>query len=371
MIFGFLKNLFKQKEASILGIDVGTSSIKIVQLRKKHGKAVLETYGEIALGPYDGKEAGQATNMSAEKISAIVKDLLREAKVTSHSAGVAIPFMSSLISLIELPEAPAEQLQQMVPLEARKYIPVPISEVLLDWSIIPKNNQTVKQIPKDSSPEPMGINKIEVMVVAIHNQTIEKFQEVSKKTGLETKFYEIEMFSSMRSLLPANASETVIIDFGAGSTKVYIIEQGLIRVSHVVRQGGQDISAIIAQSLSVSFAEAEMLKKESDILTNTNQNKAVSDIIKTNINSIFAETEQVIVNYEKKYGKKISQGVLIGGGAMLKGIVPMAKEALKIEIRAGDPFTYVEAPAFVAEVLKTKNPEFSVAVGLALRLLQD
>lgn len=365
MDLSFLKNLFKKKEPSVLGIDVGTSSIKIVQLRKRHGKAVLETYGEIALGPYDGKEAGQATNLPAEKIVPIIKDLIAEAKIMSHSAGVAIPFAASLVSLIELPETDQKQLEQMVPLEARKYIPVPMSEVLLDWSIVPNSvsgltQGTIKDVVK----------KIEIMVVAIHNETIYKFQEISTKTGLESSFYEIEMFSSMRALLPPNASSVMIMDFGAGSTKLYIIEQGLIRVSHLVRRGGQDITATIAQTMSVSFAAAEKLKKETDP-TLIATNKEIGAIVKTHLEYIFAETKQVMTSYEKKYNKSIKNVVLIGGGALLKGIVPVAKEKLAVEVTAGDPFTYVESPAFLTDILKTKNPEFSVAVGLALRMLQD
>lgn len=369
MDLSFLKNLFKKKESSVLGLDVGASSIKIVQLRKRHGKAVLETYGEIALGPYDGKEAGQATNLPAEKIVGVLKDLITESKITSHTGGVAIPYVSSLVTLIELPDADQKQLEQMVPLEARKYIPVPISEVLFDWSIVPKQAQSIST-PTQTPANQNEIKKIEVMVVAIHNETINKFQEIGTKTGLTTSFYEIEMFSSLRSLLPPNASATILMDFGAGSTKIYIIEQGLIRVSHLIRHGGQDITAAISKTLSVSFAEAETLKKNTDPSLLASQ-KEVGAIMTTHLDTIFAETKQVLASYEHKYGKTITHGVLIGGGALMKGIVPFAKNKLGIEVVAGDPFTYVESPAFLTEILKTKNPEFSVAVGLALRMLQD
>lgn len=134
----FLQNIFKKTDDSVIGVDIGSSSIKIVQLRKKRGRAILETYGEIALGPYTGIAVGQVTSLPADKIAEAIKDLIREANVTTLSAGVSIPFKSSLVTLMELPVTDEKQLKEMIPLEARKYIPVPISEITLDWWVIPR-----------------------------------------------------------------------------------------------------------------------------------------------------------------------------------------------------------------------------------------
>ena len=135
----FFSNLFSgsilsKQSQSVLGIDIGSSSIKVVQLSRKSGHAILETYGELALGPYAGKGIGEATNLPPEKIVEAVKDMLKEKEVniTSKICGIAIPFASSLMAVIEMPVMPQKQLAEMIPLEARKYIPVPISEVALD-----------------------------------------------------------------------------------------------------------------------------------------------------------------------------------------------------------------------------------------------
>src|SRR3989344_1138947 len=133
----FYDGLFKKKGDSVIGIDIGSSSIKIVQLRRKKDKAILETYGELALGPYAERAIGQATMLPVEKLTEAIKDILREANVSTKSGGIAIPLVSSLISVIDLPQVSEKQLRVMVPIEARKYIPVPISEVTLDWQILP------------------------------------------------------------------------------------------------------------------------------------------------------------------------------------------------------------------------------------------
>ena len=109
---GFFSDLFRgtKSSPSVLGVDIGSSSLKVVQLRKTQGSAVLETYGELALGPYGGLEVGQATSLPAEKVAETLRDLMREANVTTTACGVSIPFSHSLLTLIEIPrrDDPAE-----------------------------------------------------------------------------------------------------------------------------------------------------------------------------------------------------------------------------------------------------------------------
>lgn len=370
-ISNIYKKLFPPKDQSFLGVDIGASSIKVVQLSRKHDRAVLETYGEIALAPYDGKEMGKAMNLSSDKIAEALTDLCREASVTATQTAVAIPFVASLVSLIEMPTADPKQLVQMIPIEARKYIPVPISEVLLDWSIVPKESKPPQPVDEPKlDPTGKKIEKTDVMVVAIHNDTVTKYKEISAKTNLITTFYEIEMFSTIRSLLDQNSKSVMIVDIGAGSTKLYVVERGVIKNSHLINRGSQDITLAISNSIGITFAEAETLKRSTDISSPQADQNIVNIIIST-LDYIFAEANQVLLSYEKRYSKTVDQVMLIGGGALLQGILPSAKRSFQIEIAIGEPFSKVEAPAFLQNVLKSTNPEFSVAVGVALRMLQE
>src|SRR3989338_7980445 len=144
MVFS-LKNVLESmklgggKAQSVIGVDIGSSSVKIVQLRLAHGAALLETYGEIALGPYGKQPIGKAVKLPPEVIGQAVSDLISEANVTARESGISIPFSASLITVLNLPKVDNEQLKQIVPIEARKYIPVPVSEVTLDWFVIPQD----------------------------------------------------------------------------------------------------------------------------------------------------------------------------------------------------------------------------------------
>jgi len=371
----FFSKLFNSREPSVLGIDIGSSAIKIVQIKRHNGQAVLETYGELALGPYAGGTIGQAVVLSSEKIGSALVDLMteKEVNVTTNKCGMSIPFASSLMSMIELPQVSQKQLNVMVPLEARKYIPVPISEVMLDWSVIPKTEVRVEDSPEGVSLEPgkegnLKIPKIDILVVAIHNDTLTRYKEIITRAGLDVSFFEIEIFSTMRAVLDETLSPVMIMDMGAASTKLYVVERGIIKSSHTVNRGSQDITMTISKSLGLSLERAEVMKREVGVL---GPDKNLTDIITLNLDYIFEETNRTLLAFEKKYNKAISKVILIGGGAALKGLADLAKQSFKTETIAGNPFGKIATPAFLERVLRETGPEFAVAVGIALRRLQE
>lgn len=366
---GLFKNLFGGKKQSVLGIDIGSSSIKVVQLQKKGARAVLETYGELALGPYAGTEIGRATNLGTEKIVEALADVLREANTTTKICGIAIPFSASLMTVMEMPALPQKQLGPMIPIEARKYIPVPISEVLLDWWVIPKADAPPPE--NDQEPALQKSDKIDVLVVAIHNDVINRYQQIVSATNLQAGFLEIEIFSSIRAVLEQDVAPVMIFDMGAASTKLYIIERGVIRSSHTVNRGSQDITLALSQSLATTVANAELLKRSFRPDDTEGDASKIKDIIVLTSDYIFAEANRVLLNYQKKYNKNISKVFLLGGGVKVGGFLDLAKKGLQTEVVLGDPFGKVEAPAFLEDMLRKTGPEFAVAMGLALRRLGE
>jgi len=359
--------LFKRQDTSVIGIDIGSSSIKVVQLKRKLGKAVLETYGALALGPYGGTEVGRATNLQPDKIKEALADILREANTTTKQCGVALPFKSSLISVLELPTTSEKQFPQMVPLEARKYIPVPISEVTLDWTVIPKEEKD-PFAPKDEQTN--IIEKSNVLVVAVHNDTINNYKSIVEQASLDVTFFEVELFSTMRSVLDQEIAPVMIFDMGAATTKLYIVERGIVRLSHTINRGAQDVTLALSRSLSIPVDKAESLKRSVGLSVGP-QGEKVDEIASFALDFILSEANRVLLGYLKKYNKNIKKIVLVGGGSSLKGFPALAKTAFQTEVVAGDPFGKVETPAFLEEILRTTGPEFTVAVGVALRRLQE
>jgi len=359
---GLFDSLFGAKKSkSVLGIDIGSSSLKVVQLRSKGGVAVLETYGELALGPYAGNEVGQATSLPADKIAETLKDLLHEANATTRECGVSIPFSRSLLTLITLPrrEDPGEQ-KTVIDLEARKYIPVPVSEVQLDSFIIPENDPAGNKNP----------DKVQVLLVAVHNDELKLLETAVKGADLAASFYEIEIFSTIRSVVNEPVKPVMVIDIGAGATKVYVVEHGIVAFSHNITRGGQDVTQAISTGNNLSLAKAEELKKQHGFSATMNGGYG-RESIELVFSSIFAEARRVLAQYETAHQKSVSEIILTGGGGVTKELAEYATKTFSIQVSVANPFNRVEAPEFMRPVLTDIGPEFAVAVGLALRKLEE
>jgi len=361
----------KRGGGSVLGVDISSSTIKVVQLGRKHGQAVLETYGELALGPYAGLEAGKATNLSPAKLGEAVADLVREAKVTTTNCGVAIPLSASLINVLEMPDVGERRLKDMVPLEVRKYIPVSINEVMLDWRVVPKvEGSEAPEGAADTNPETAKKQKVEILTVAIHKETINRYNEVIRAANLTPSFFEIEVFSTIRVALEESLVPTMIIGIGAGSTKLYIVDRKVLRESHIISRGSQEITIAISKALGVPVARAEELKRTYGVIKQGTDTD-VAEITALVLDSLLTEAQRVMLNYQKKHSRNISQVVLTGGGILLPGIIERAKNILQTDVGVADPFKKVQTPAFLTNVLQEVGPEFDVAIGVALRKLEE
>jgi type IV pilus assembly protein PilM len=342
----------------VLGVDIGSSSIKVVQLRRDRGRVVLETYGAIALGPYAGVEIGRATALGADKIAEALKDVLREANVTTDDAAVAVPYASSLVSMLKLPKAVEKDLAQVVPIEARKYIPVPINEVLLDWFVVSDS----KKLPADG--------KLEILLVAIHNDTIAKFRSIGTEAKLKTAFFEIEIFSAVRAALDHGLAPVAVADLGAGTAKFYVVERGIIRESHIINHGGQDLTLAASRALNLTVVQAEERKRKFG-LTGEGETADLKKSLELSLSPLIAELARTIAAWEQRNNQTLSALVLTGGGATLRGLKDLMQSKIQAPVRMADPFGKTASPAFLEKILQEAGPEFAVAVGLALRRLQE
>lgn len=364
-----IKKIFSSEHRGpVVGIDIGSSSIKIVEVKKTDDKAVLQNYGEIALGPRAGVASGQATNLSPERIAEALRDLLREMGISVHHVSFAIPFSSSLLSVVEFPDVGRKQLDTMVPLEARRYIPVPLADVLLDWWVIPKKKKEV--VPKTVADSGMpSLGKVEVILVAIHKEVMRKYEVIKKELGLTNtpSHFEIEIFSALRSVAGSDPVPLMTIDIGAASTKLVIVDEGMVRGSHVVSMGGQDITFAASKSLGISFDEAEQMKCRAG-MEGEEEGRDIAMAADLVVSNIMNEAVRFVNNYENKHGIKLSKIIFFGGGSRLKGMEKLVTQSFQgKEVSFGDPFARISTPAFLAPTLKEIGRDFSVAIGAAMR----
>ncbi|MBI2474150.1 MAG: type IV pilus assembly protein PilM [Candidatus Taylorbacteria bacterium] len=365
-------NLVKPKEESVLGIDIGSSSIKVVQVRQKTGRAILETYGEIALGPYGNTDIGRAVKLKPNQAIAAVDDVLREANTTTKLCGVAIPLASSLITTMKIPQVAGTNLEEMVTMEARRYIPVSLAEITLDWQVIPEvagssAGVTIAEGATATADKPTSAN---ILIVAVHTETITDLKQLSDSTLLQSKFFELEAFSTIRASIPGERRTVAVVDFGASATKVYVAANGVIKLSHIIPFGSQDTTLSIARATGMPVSEAERRKRQAgmgDDVMGVN----LKTIVEVNAAFVTNEILKVVREYQMKNGTMVEEVVFTGGGIAFKGLYDLISQKLGIRTRIADPFQSLVAPAFLSGILKDIGPSFSVAIGAALRALAE
>lgn len=353
---------------SFLGIDIGTASIKIVELSKKGERKILENYGEISTHEVGEKPfrtgfspEKNSFSLSAREISQGIRAILTEAKINSRLVTFSIPDFSSFFTTLELPPMTDEELPRAVQFEARQHIPLPLSEVILDWSLISKE-----------TPAPQG-PPLKVILVAVPKEVINEYQEISRLCGLHLLALEAEVFGLLRTLIKEDKKVIILVDIGAQSTTVSVVEDKVLKTSHSFDIGDNNLSQSLSQSLGVDLGEAEELKKKYGLTavpdTSLGQ-KSISQILLPRINLIVAEIEQISQKFYQKEGKEAESITLAGGTALLPGFKEYLASQLKKEVVIGDPFSEIIYPAILTPVLKEIGPSFVIAVGMALRGLE-
>jgi type IV pilus assembly protein PilM len=350
--------LFGNKQKSFLGIDIGTSSIKVVQLKKGGDKFELETYGEISTVGYVERLNESFQSTSLKTIEAVtremVKLILSKSNVDAKNTVMAVPIFSSFTSVIEMPEMNEKELAQAVEFEARKYIPIPASEVELDWKII-ENGKGTKRI----------------LLIAVPKEVINKYIRIADSLNLKINALELESFSFARSLMNGDASCACILDIGARTTSLTIVDKGMIQMSHGLDIAGAEMTRVLASSMGVAFKRAEDFKLTHGIdnpeSKNGEEKKDIQEALLTLIDEIMNESERMINEYQSKTGHKIEKIILNGGSARMEGLKEHIEQKLKIKTLIADPWSKIIYSPQLKKTLEEIGPQFSVAVGAAMR----
>lgn len=343
---GALSSLGKKKGSGVVGIDIGASSIKVVQLRTDKEQVVLETYGLLSLGPVANQDEGTLVSMTEEEIGAALKRVLTEARVTAGQTVVTLPLSKTMTVVLNLPRVSDKDLQLVIETEARKYIPVPLTDVMMDSFEIPDQN-----IGEESTTR-------QVLVVALPRDVITRIEKIMVAAGRKADNFEVEIFSAMRSGLDRDLVPVLFVDIGASGARAALVELGVVRRSMATPRGGVAATEILARSLNLPFAEAERQKQA-----------APQPALGVYIDELVRDIDQFVRDAERDAHAPLGRVVLSGGGSMLPGLREALEKSLGVSVTYIDPFDRARAPEFLRPTLKQSGPAFAHAVGAALRAL--
>jgi len=351
-------NLFSK---SRLGIDIGTGQVKVVELQKGKAGYELKNYAIWNLA-VDGDDVIQTSslNMLEEDVANHIKRLIKTAGLSAKDAVMSLPAFSTFATVMELPKIPVSELGKAIEFEARHYIPVPLKEVHLDWTVIrDKKVERLDTANKDTST----IVRQEVLIAAVPNDLLNKYENIAKKTGVKLRALELETFALGRVLASDISEPVLIMDLGKRSSSLNIVEKGVVFLSRNLDTGGNEVSRAIAGSLGVSFDRAEEIKKTIGMNGDVNIKKVIS----LSLDVIVNEADRLVDTYYQKYQRKPQKAILAGGLSGIKGLKEYLEENLHYEVNIGNPWKNISYPQILEPTLQELAPVLTIAIGLAMR----
>ncbi|MBP6859103.1 MAG: pilus assembly protein PilM [Candidatus Magasanikbacteria bacterium] len=376
-MFGFLK------QKSYLGIDVGSSGIKLVELRLEKKRPVLFSYGLTSakqdihklqvredknlanLIGQDPKKSvssvtDQFTDENIEKYSGIIKGLCKASKIISKTAVVSLPVSSVFHAVVTLPLVKKEELDHLIKAEVKKLLPVPLEEMALDF-------QVLTGLSSDQSQR--------VLVNAVPYKLIEFYSKVFSRSGLTLEALEPESTALTRCLMGRDQAVAMIIDIGSERTNFFIIDHGAPITHQTIESGGDKMDKILQNILGVESDLVEKIKYDLfDFLPSANNNNVSEqkwlDILMPVIDPMLKEIEislEVYLRQTGNEGKRPEKIILTGGTALMPYLAKYIEGKFRIKCYVGDSWARVVYQDGLKPVLRQIGPRLSVAIGLALR----
>ncbi len=350
--------MFGGSNKTYLGVDFGTSSIKVVELGVDKHEPVLLNYGEVSLSLLETARSGDQGNYDAQ-ITIFLRALLDRVKPTTKEVYVAMPAFIGLIALVEFPKMSEAELQEAIQFEAHKYIPSPLEDIALSWEVVGEHADT------STEGEARNSSKLEVLLVAALNKEVERYESYIRAVGYDMQLLELETFSMVRSTVHELKDPYLVIDIGSRATNFIFVENGLVKMSRNLDAGGRDVTRTIMDGLSISYDRAETLKRsEKDFL-----NQPESRLTFLTLELIANEGKRILeARHAKNPQAPAVRGIILSGGtAGMTGLAQYYSALFGLPVTIAEPWRGVRYDQKLQGAIGRMGTSYSVALGLALR----
>lgn len=349
------------RQKPVFGLDIGHSTVKLVQLKQAGRHVKVAAYG---YGAFDGTAISKGEIVKPEAIAKVLKPLMDKqviGELTTDRVALSIPVAYTFTRILTLPQMSDSDLAQAIQLEAEQYIPIPLAELYLEHEVI--NSFT----DKDKDEE-----KFEITVVATPKQIVDSYIKFIDRLGLETNRIEPSLFGIMRSVQFSRPTDKpkVVIDFGAKSSDLAVYDTSHIRIISTINTGGDHITERLTRELGLTYKQAFSLKARHGIAKSPYQQKVAKALLPI-LTELSEEVLKMIRYYHDREGsdKQIDGIMLVGGGSNMPGLTGFLKQLTGLETTICNPWENLELghmqPPHQLEVTL-----YNTAVGLALEELQ-
>lgn len=338
------------KDKPLFGLDIGSSSIKVMQIEREVRTTRVVGYGSAEIEINSIKDG---VIVEHEVVAKTVQDMFKSqlvGDITTRRVALSVPASRTFTRAIKLPNLSSQELDEAVRLEAEQYIPVPLDSLYLDYSIMGSDK-------KDT----------ELLAVAIPKTIVDSHMLLARLLGLEPITIEPTASATARlfNFTENNDLPSVLIDFGSTSVDVTIFDKEPV-VTGTIGGGGEDFISRIADKLDVSRQEAKIIKTRYGI----NLSKKQADIreaVKPILDQLIKEIRRMSRYYEDRYDgqRKLSQIIIMGGGSSMPGLPDFMTNELRLPVRTYDPWQQFSFKHLSA-LSKDDRSSLIPAAGLAL-----
>lgn len=333
---------------------MGASSIKMVELEKRGNKIELVTYGYSE----NLKETvGDGWTKNPDYVIKVIDKIYKKMEASTAMAVATLPAFSVFSSIITLNNVDKGGLAAAVEWEAKKFIPLPLEEMILDWKIINNKKEDDK-------------NNTTILLTGSSKKLVKRYVNIFRKTLVNLINLEPETFALIRALIGEDKSTIMLMEVGAVNTDIFVVKEGIPVLSRSLDIGGRTISRSIAASLNISLERAEQFKRDLGVVGSQSSNDVIPRTIANAISPMVEEVKYLINFFQNKNNEKVEKIILCGGSAMLPNLTSLLSEKLNLNVIVGDPWARISYRPELKPILTEIGPGFTVAIGAALRELE-
>ncbi len=354
----------KKEEVSqaLLGVDIGTTGVKVVELAPDAGRVRLVTYGYADV-PF-GADTSPISIDEPRKLAQVLRGIIKESGMKATKAVASLPAQSVFHAIISIPAPKSlkEDIRPIVESQAGKLLPLPVSEMIIDSHIIDKDF-----LPKEGET---GVKTVRVQVTAAPKTLVEKYLAVFALAKIELISLETEVFALMRSLIGKDNAKTMIVDIGGERTNIVIAERGVPYLTRGIKSGGGAVTQALSSAMSLGLPEAEATKKDLVLATGAAMPPAILSAIKPLLHEVKYALDMNLQE-SAQAPKPVDKVIVTGGSASLAGIDAAMTGTLNMNVYVGDPWARIATPPESRGVLDEVGSRLAVAIGLAMRVIPE
>lgn len=336
-------------EKDFFGLDIGSSAIRLVQLKQSGTKHSLVSYGQTSI-PIGLSQSDSA--MDIKQVSQMIKKLVHDSKVSTRGVVSALPGSAAYTVVVKMPQMTNQEIEKAVKWQAEQNIPLKLEEVRISWQLISSSTGKNKEMA--------------VMIIAAPNTKIERMMRTLEGADLKVKSLETVPVALSRSLGVTGGAKTMIIDIGATNTEIAIMKDEILYHSRTLPVASFAFTRAMSQNLGLDINQAEQFKRKFGL----SQDKLEGEIFKTLqplLTGIVEEVKRSVKFYQEQFGESVDKIILSGGGARLPELPSYISSLMEVDVQVANPWANVSYPPSVQQDLINTYAEYSVAIGLAIR----